>query len=320
MDAIDAFLDAERTCLLVDTPMPQMRVSVVVPTLNRDQPLCETIRYFLEKESYPALEIIVIDQSDRHDKETVTFFEQRRDRVQYVQVSYKSLPRARNHGVSLATGDVVLFVDDDVIPDPGFVDAHVSAYVDSRVVGTTGPVRPLDPRQLVSRSTLGEHEAVSLETQRTMRFDVDFPFPAQWACGCNSAFRRTSILTAGGYDENFYGVSVGEDSEFSHRVKQLGHIQYVPAASLVHLQVPSGGCRNARQEREYVEQLGFCTNYFWSRIGVSRIQRWAQVWRMLRRRILNRNILTKPDRWALCVAFARGVNSATRLVRRNYAD
>jgi len=40
-----------------------MRVSVIVPTLNREEPLRRTLAYFLGVDAYPSFDIIVVDQS-----------------------------------------------------------------------------------------------------------------------------------------------------------------------------------------------------------------------------------------------------------------
>ena len=47
-------------------------LSVVIPTLNREKPLVTTIEYFLERETYRPFELIVVDQSDRHEPPTAT--------------------------------------------------------------------------------------------------------------------------------------------------------------------------------------------------------------------------------------------------------
>ena len=46
--------------------------SVIVPTYQREKVLCETIEYLLGL-SYPHYELLVIDQTRRHEKETEQF-------------------------------------------------------------------------------------------------------------------------------------------------------------------------------------------------------------------------------------------------------
>src|SRR5262245_45227812 len=157
-------------------------ISVVIPTLNREEPLCNTLRYFLETETYPSFEVIVIDQSDGHLEATREFLAHNADSVRYVTVDYKSLPRARNHAVRLAKGEIIVFVDDDVEPVPGFLLAHARCYVDRGVVGVAGAMLRRG-ESLATRAAIGEDTYRALLERRQTRFDVDFSYSAPWAAG-----------------------------------------------------------------------------------------------------------------------------------------
>ena len=119
--------------------MTEPMVSVVIATLNRDATLCATIDYFLAREHYRPFEVIVIDQSDQHDKDTARFLEKVRSRIRYEQVGYKGLPRARNDALIIAKGEIIVFVDDDVEPRDEFLSGHVAPYGDKNVWAVTGP-------------------------------------------------------------------------------------------------------------------------------------------------------------------------------------
>ncbi len=290
-------------------------ISVVIATLNREEPLCSTLRYFLEAERYPSFEVIVVDQSDGHFEVTRDFLARIADRVRYVTANYKSLTKARNEGVQLAKGEIVVFVDDDVEPSPGFLLAHARCYVDPDVVGATGPVLPSD-QLLTTRPQIGETKFWALMQQREMRFDVDFSFSAQWAVGCNMSFRRTLVIDLGGFDETFQGSSIGEDAEFSHRARKRGRICYTPNARLNHLQAPSGGCRNAASRREHVREVAFCINYFWYRVEAPVWRRWMWIWRAFRRNVLSRHALAGGHSIQSGVGFAEGIWKSSVHLRR----
>jgi GT2 family glycosyltransferase len=295
-----------------DTPM----ISVVIPTLNREEPLCNTLRYFLEVETYPEFEVIVIDQSDNHAEATRNFLAEHAAQIRYVVPNYKGLPKARNHGVQIAKGEIVVFVDDDVEPAPGFLLAHARCYVDEGIVGVAGPT-PLPGQFLKTREEIGDLVYQSLVQQRQMRFDVDFPFSAQWAQGCNMSFRRAQIIALGGFDEVFQRAPIGDDAEFSHRARKRGTIRYVPDARLVHMHVPSGGCRDAASQREYQRNVAFCVNYFWFRIEAPVGQRMRAVWRAFRANVLNRNMLSsKGNVLHAAIGFTEGVWKSSTYIRR----
>ena len=62
-------------------------VSIVIATLNRDEPLCNTLRYFFGAETYPRFEVIAIDQSATHEATTLGFLSAAADRMTYVKTS-----------------------------------------------------------------------------------------------------------------------------------------------------------------------------------------------------------------------------------------
>jgi GT2 family glycosyltransferase len=266
-------------------------ISVVIPTLNREAPLRTVLTYFLEVEQYPRFEIIVVDQSDKHDAETISFLQKYDLQLIYVRVNYKSLPKARNDGVNLAKGEIVLFVDDDCVPSHGFLAAHAIEYRDQKIIGVAGPT-PLPGQQLLSREAIGEERFKSLIETKAMRFDVDFSFDAQWAQGANCSFRRAMIVTIGGFDEGFPGVATGEDAEFSNRARKIGLIRYAPSAYLVHEHVSTGGCRDVNSRRAYVKCAAFCANYFWFRVGCTPWTRFREIWRKFRAEVFGKNEYT----------------------------
>jgi GT2 family glycosyltransferase len=287
---------------------------VVIATLHREACLCETIRQMLDSQDTPAAEVIVIDQSDRHDEATRAFLAAPRPRFAHVQVDYKSVTRARNHGVRLSTGDIVLFVDDDVEPVAPLIAAHLSAYGDATVIGVAGCV--LTPGQsMVAASTLAPGERQALLEQRDMRFDVDMPFAAQWARGCNMSFRREVFDAAGGFDEGFIGAAIGEEAEFCHRARRLGTIRFVPDARLTPLTASTGGTRDAPALGEYVAQVAYCTHYFWHRVGASPIRRWRSLLIVFRQRVITRASLRSGSVLRLAWAFARGLRQSAAALR-----
>ncbi len=300
----------------IPTDLPHL--SVVIATLNRDRPLCNTLRYFLEAETYPSFEVIVIDQSTRHDTETRQFLASAASRLTYVQATYQNLPRARNHGARLARGEIVVYVDDDVEPLPGFLLGHATPYSDPAVLGVTGPA-PGPGQPLRGRSEVGEQICSALLSRRHMRFDLSFEFPAQWAVGCNMSFRKQVIRDLGGFDENFVGPA-GDDTEFSYRVRKVGLILYSPAAHLVHVRAPSGGLRDSAGQTRYIWQTAFCVNYFWFKVGAGGAQRSRKVLLAFRQHVVNRYTL-RNGRWLpFAVAFLRGIRDSERVIRQVRAE
>lgn len=88
-----------------------MKVSVVIPTMNRPKTLNETIEHLLSAENKPD-EIIIIDQSNNND--TKDLINRMNSELFIYKHANPSLTAARNIGIKLATNDVVIMMDDDV--------------------------------------------------------------------------------------------------------------------------------------------------------------------------------------------------------------
>ena len=115
---------------------PSTHISVIIPTYGREAILCDSIRSVLAQ-TYPHYELIVVDQSQTHEADTQAFLEEfsAAGKFQLYQVPWASLPAARNYAVARATGDIVLFLDDDVKLPAGFLAAHARVFEQRPDVG-----------------------------------------------------------------------------------------------------------------------------------------------------------------------------------------
>lgn len=293
-------------------------VSVVIPTLNREAILCETIEFLLTREDYVPFELIVIDQSDSHEESTTRYLESVSSRVVYKRATYKSLPRARNEGLALASGEIVVFVDDDVEPCKGFLAGHVAPYADEKVWVVTGP-SPSPGEELKSRDKISEGEYGRLFADDKIFLHVDFDFsPCSWAVGCNLSVRKSAAALVGGFDERFVGNAIGEDAEFCHRIKKHGGtIYYAARAALVHFQAPIGGCRTD-VGAAYVRTFAYNQNYYYMAIDGSWWAICKANWRTYRKFVLNRANL--PRTLSLHAPFLAGAYFGWRQSRVRKPD
>ena len=99
--------------------------SIVIPTYNRVQMLVRVLDALDAQIDAPPFEVIVV--SDGSTDDTDRLMAQRRG------IAFSTQPnsgpgRARNHGVSLATGRFVLFIGDDTVPEPQFVAEHARIH------------------------------------------------------------------------------------------------------------------------------------------------------------------------------------------------
>jgi len=222
--------------------MQPPRVSVVLPTLNRPEAIYNLLRH-LEHQTAAPHEIVIVDQSPVLD-ERVADYATANPRVRYHRISARGLPNARNVGIGLATGDVVLFLDDDSIPEPDLIRYHAESYQDPDVSGVGGRVQG---GYDAGGSAIGKFRESDGKVVRnfgaTTRCSVDH-LP-----GGNMSFRREVFGRVGGFDKTYGGSSIGEETDFCLRARRAGfRFLFEPRAGLEHLHLPTGGCRAPRFE------------------------------------------------------------------------
>src|SRR5262249_38050082 len=119
--------------------------SVVIATRARPRLLRSTLESLLRCEPRPH-ELVVVDGDPAGSAEAVVAEFSGAEGAP--QAWYARIPPGassqRNHGLELATGEVVVFADDDVVFDPAVFKALARAYDDPSVVGATG--RVVEPR------------------------------------------------------------------------------------------------------------------------------------------------------------------------------
>ena len=222
-------------------------LSVVIPTYCREQVLLETIGYLSEQsvDTEGVVEILVIDQTPNHEKATEKQLRQWADSgiIRWLRLAEPHLTRAMNIGLLEAGGDVVLFVDDDVIPGPGLLAKHLQAYQEwPGILAVVGQV--LQPGEEAENIEYPAHGG-------TLRRYMDFPFKStrgtfvENAMAGNFSMLRTRAVQLGGFDEQFTPpVASRFESEFAKRIiRSNGRIRFEPRASIRHLQVQTGGTR-----------------------------------------------------------------------------
>lgn len=216
------------------------KVSVIIPTYNREEILCQTLDLAL-RQDYPSYEVIVVDQTKEHLPSTEKYLEQIKDKIRYFKLDRPNTPTARNLGVREAQGEMVVFLDDDVTFDADLLKNHLLNYSDPKVGGVAGgvitPGEPVRHTQKVGYfSLLGICHCNYFSDRRTR---------VHSAMGCNMSFRKKLIFEAGLFDSDFIGSCHREESDFCFRLRSLGYgIIFDPRAGVIHLVTSQGGSRS----------------------------------------------------------------------------
>ncbi|RIH87414.1 Chondroitin synthase [Meiothermus luteus] len=101
-------------------------LSVVIPTRNRAEQVVRTVGAFLAQTGVD-FEVIVVDDGSE-DGTSKRLGALRDPRLEVVCQPRGGLAAARNAGLARARGRYVLFNDDDMVPEPGFLQAHLGLH------------------------------------------------------------------------------------------------------------------------------------------------------------------------------------------------
>lgn len=209
-------------------------LTIAIPTYGRDQVLVETLEHLLAL-PVRAEEIIVMDQTPLHAPDAESRLRELADSgsIQWLRLKQPSIPAAMNRALIAASHEIVLFLDDDIRPEPDLIHAHFAAHQPSGVQLVAGRVlQPWD-------------EAGQVDSAPNFHFASLEP---QWICefmGGNFSVRRSVALNLGGFDENFVRVAYRFEADFAHRFCGAGRrIWYEPTACIHHLKAHIGGTRS----------------------------------------------------------------------------
>ena len=250
-------------------------ISVIIPTYEREEPLRDTLEDVLNQD-YPAFEVLVIDQTLKHECQTQTCLEQlaAQGKISWFRLEWASLPGARNYGVRRASGEIILFIDDDVKMPVGCLKAHARNYQRSEVGAVAG--RVFDRMKLEDSQKANQGDTpYTIEDLPPEAMDPGIawyyldlvhtvkPQRVISTRGCNMSFRRELFSKYSlQFDERFRGSAVREESDFCLRLRSTGYqIWYDPDAYLVHLGEETGGCHDI-STRSLKYQLTFYHNHF----------------------------------------------------------
>jgi len=235
-----------------------MRVSIVIPTFNRSLLLPLTIPALAKQRTAPDLDYEVIfvsnGSTDRSGEILQDAVSQYPDKFRYFYGPPTGGPSApRNIGIRAATGEVIILLDDDVLPDADLLLRHAEfhqrhaephhaalgeVYIPPHLLG--------DPMSLFH--SFPYDQVRTLERLSYLHF---------WTC--NVSVKRHFMLAAGMFDEQFLYY---EDMICAHRLASQGmHLHFLPAARGQHLHqlkpaaVPAKGQMIGRWLHPFVERI-----------------------------------------------------------------
>ncbi len=188
-----------------------VRVSIIVPVYNDPQNLRECLAA-LQGMSGPAMEIVVVDDASTDDTRTVAA----EMGTPTLRLEQNSGPAAaRNYGARGARGEILFFVDADVVVAPEAVTRILAIFdtqLDVAAVFGSYDSQPRATGVISQYRNLLHHFVHQNGNPEASTF---------WA-GCG-AVRRSVFLALGGFDEERFPRASIEDIELGYRLRQAGH-------------------------------------------------------------------------------------------------
>jgi GT2 family glycosyltransferase len=173
----------------------------------------------LERQAYPsdAYEVIVISDGSTDGTDAYLGALHSTMRLLWFPQANRGPAAARNTGIQKAGGEFIVFIDDDVVPEPQLLREHARSHHDAgKDVVVLGPM--LSPKGFEMAPWVRWEQEMLMKQYRAL-LRGDWPATARQFYTGNASLRRSHILTVGGFDEGFRR---GEDVELAYRLANRG--------------------------------------------------------------------------------------------------
>jgi len=199
-------------------------ISVIIPVRNGARTI-KTCLNAVFKQSLKPYEVIVVDGHSADD----TGENARQFPVTLIYEDYHTRSGACQIGIEQAKGEYVAFTDADCIPDNDWL-ASLAKEMNNGIVGVGGRIKNtgdgfwIDSINLAYGTFLGSANSIQGGVVKNKGFVSSIS-------GCNSMYRKLSLMNVGGFN---YKLPGAEDSELNARLTKIGKLLFVPEAVVLH--------------------------------------------------------------------------------------
>ena len=209
-----------------------MKLSLLISTYNRPEALAKSLAGVTLQSRAPAEVLIADDGSKQPTRDLIrTWARSQSFPVKHVWHEDDGFRKTviLNQAVLTATGDYLIFTDGDCVPHPKFVADHVAlaekgfwvqgrrCFVNERFVPEFEPGRTVVWHWMLNGKISGAAKGIRWPIP-IIRRDTR----QRGIIGCNMAFWRDDLVSVNGFDEDYSGWGVGEDSDIGTRLYHLG--------------------------------------------------------------------------------------------------
>jgi len=228
----------------------KIKVSVIIPTYNR----CRSLKFTLESLAdldFPRreFEVVVVDNNSKDNTlSVVRQFSKKNSAVRYVKELRLSLTLARHTGAKIAKGEILSYIDDDVVVDKKWLSAVIDVFKQNKKVGiVSGPILP----KFETKPPDWIKKYYPMSSWLSLLDEGKEEHETSYAFGPNFSIRKKVLNLVGGFPADTIGIEaenrpgvvekiyVGSgDVGLCNKVEKAGYrIIYAPKA-LVHHVIP----------------------------------------------------------------------------------
>lgn len=204
-----------------------VNLSIITATYNRQQKLQDLVKK-LSKQTIPTdeYEVIVVDDGSPDKISIPIDFQPKNFKlIRFERNQERSV--ARSTGVEAARGRILIFIDDDLILQPDFLEQHLRAQEEWENLLAIGKI--VLPPEKLSEPGIRFRQELEMNEIPLTRGLVDKP---NFATAANMSIRRDIFQELGGFNPDIKGI---EDQEFALRHTALGgNIAFLPEAIAIH--------------------------------------------------------------------------------------
>lgn len=179
--------------------------SVIICTKNRKELLKGAIET-LDNQNFPFLgyEIVIVDDGSVDGTDEMVNSLTTKCKLRYFKRPWSGRAATRNYGIKEAVGEIIIFVDDDILAPMDFISEHARFHRIYPEAIVRGPIINIEKYEFPKDRRAGIAD-----------------FSQAFFCTCNVSVSRRYLIDVGGFDETFleYGY---EDNEVGWRLRQKG--------------------------------------------------------------------------------------------------
>lgn len=233
--------------------MSEIATSIIIVSRGRPRALARCL-LGVSQLNYQNFEVIVVADVAGLDALAELPFA---DKIKTAHFDEENISVARNLGLSLASGRVVAFIDDDSVPEPSWLSRLVEPFQDQEVVAAGGYVRGRNGISFQWRAASVDSAGRTRPLQVQGRNPMAFSPPECRAVkteGTNCAFRRKILAQLGGFDPLF--TFYLDEVDVNMRLAIEGHSTAIVPLAQVHHGYFASSRRNSARAPKTLRDIG----------------------------------------------------------------